>query len=582
MASGFFVLLVVALGSPEPPPLVTVDRDNVVISESCRVRVTAAPIADADGNGVVHIVGNGIAVTFEDSALRGAEDGQAPDSFEGIGIRVTGGNVTLSGAVIQGYRIGVFAQRAVAMVIEDCDVSGNFSQRLASTPQHEDPADWLRPHANDENEWIENYGAGIYVEQTANAVIRRVRAWGTQNGIVLSRCTGTKVYDNDCSFGSGWGLAMWRCRGNTISRNAFDFRVRGYSHGVYNRGQDSAGILLFEQCSDNVITHNSATHCGDGLFAFAGHEALGQAGTTHTPAWYLRRGNNSNVIAGNDFSFAAAHGIEITFSFRNQVVSNRVVGAAICGLWGGYSQQTFIAGNHFESNGDMPYGLERGGINIEHGYANVIYRNRFLDNACGVHLWWDRDEQLAALPWAKANPTAAEDNSIIDNTFERDAVAVQLRKLGRTTLSANRMIDVGVELEADEQSLSVLNRVDAFDTQPLPIELPAAIGDTNPIGARARLDGREHIVMTEWGPYDWTSPLLRQVERSPGRHVYELLGDTPVTDARLVSGAGVKLEREGSRLVVTADVADATAAYELQVTVGSTTIIRKSGLLTQG
>ena len=572
MGNDFLVLLAVALGTSDPLPLVVVDRDNVVISESCRVRVTAAPITDADGNGVVHIVGNGISVTFEEGPLRGAEDDQAPDSFDGIGIRITGGNVTLSGAVIQGYRIGVFAQRAVAMVIEDCDVSGNFSQRLASTPQHEDPADWLRPHANDSNEWIENYGAGIYVEQTANAVIRRVRAWGTQNGIVLSRCTGTKVYDNDCSFGSGWGLAMWRCRDNTISRNAFDFRVRGYSHGVYNRGQDSAGILLFEQCSDNVITHNSATHCGDGLFAFAGREALGQAGTPHTPAWYLRRGNNSNVIADNDFSFAAAHGIEITFSFGNQVVSNRVVGAAICGLWGGYSQQTFIAGNHFESNGDMPYGLERGGINIEHGFANIIYRNQFLDNACGVHLWWDRDEQLTALPWAKANPTAAENNSIIDNTFERDAVAVQLREVGRVSLIGNRMIDVGVELEADEQSLSALYRADNFGVPPLPIEDPEAIGDTNPIGARAHLDGREHIVMTRWGPYDWTSPLLRQVERSPRRHVYELLGPERIGKAALEMSTGVQLQRDGSRLIVTSD---SSGTYELHVTAGTTTLVRK-------
>jgi len=572
MAHGFFVLLVVALGSPELPPLVIVDRDNVIISETCRIRFSSAPVTDADGNGVVHIVGNGVSVTFEDTPLRGAEDGAAPDTFEGIGIRVTGRKVTLSGAVIRGYRIGVFALRALDLVIEDCDVSGNFSQRLASTPQREDSADWLRPHANDSNEWMENYGAGIYIEQTANAVIRRVRAWGTQNGIVLSRCTGTKVYDNDCSFGSGWGLAMWRCQGNTISRNAFDFRVRGYSHGVYNRGQDSAGILLFEQCSENVITHNSATHCGDGLFAFAGREALGQTGITHRPAWYVQRGNNRNIIAGNDFSFAAAHGIEITFSFQNKVVSNRVVGAAICGLWGGYSQQTFIAGNHFESNGDMPYGLERGGINIEHGFANIIYKNQFLNNACGVHLWWDRDEQLAALPWAKANPTAAENDSIIDNTFERDAVAVQLRKVGRVSLIGNRMTDVGVELEADEQSLSALYRADTFGVPPLPIEDPEAIGDTNPIGARAHLDGREHIVMTRWGPYDWTSPLLRQVERSPRRHVYELLGPERIGKATLETNTGVQLQRDGSRLIVTSEV---TGTYELRVTAGSTTLVRK-------
>ncbi len=571
MISQCFQSLIVAIAtSVTDPPVVTVDRDNVVITETCRVRVTASPIADADNNGVVRIVGNDITVTFEGEPLRGAEDGATPDSFTGTGILVTGRDVTLSGAVIRGYHTGVSVWQAPNIVIEDIDVSGNFSQRLASTPQREDPADWLRPHANDKRQWLRHYGAGINVEETANATIRRVRAWGTQNGIVLNRCSGAQVYDNDCSFGSGWGLAMWRCRGNTISRNAFDFRVRGYSHGVYNRGQDSAGILLFEQCSENVITQNSATHCGDGLFAFAGREALGQTDISHDPAWYRQRGNDRNVIAGNDFSYAVAHGIEITFSFRNQVVSNRVVGAGICGLWGGYSQQTFIADNHFESNGDMPSGLERGGVNIEHGFANIIYRNRFLNNACGVHLWWDPDEQLAALPWAKANSTAAENNSIIDNTFEGDAVAVHLRAVGRTTMVANRMIDVGVEVDADEQSLTALQHMN-IDMVPLPIEDPEPIGDTSPIGARVHLAGRKHIVMQEWGPYDWRSPLLRLVERTARRHVYELLG-AGYTDAWLVKGRGVKLQRAGSQLVV---MSDSSGPYELKVTDGTVTLTGK-------
>ena len=36
----------------------------------------------------------------------------------------------------------------------------------------------------------------------------RVRRW--QNGIILDRVTGSRVFDNDCSFLSGWGIAMWR------------------------------------------------------------------------------------------------------------------------------------------------------------------------------------------------------------------------------------------------------------------------------------------------------------------------------------------------------------------------------------
>ena len=50
------------------------------------------------------------------------------------------------------------------------------------------------------------------------------------------------------------------------------------------------------------------------------------------------------------------------------------VGNAICGVWGGYSQETVIAGNELRDNGAMAYGNERGGVNIEHG-AGIVIRN---------------------------------------------------------------------------------------------------------------------------------------------------------------------------------------------------------------
>ena len=74
---------------------------------------------------------------------------------------------------------------------------------------------------------------------------------------------------------------------------------------------------MFEQCSQNVIARNSATHGGDGFFGFAGNEALGKVNPRDDAAWYERRGNDENVIFGNDFSYAVAHGIEMTFSFGN-------------------------------------------------------------------------------------------------------------------------------------------------------------------------------------------------------------------------------------------------------------------------
>lgn len=493
----------------DPPalPTIEIDRDNVEIVESCIVRIGATPMVDKDNNGVIHITRGGITVDFANQRLHGATADQLPDSFAGIGIKITAKDVTLKNAKVFGYKVGIHALNADGLTIHDCDVSNNFHQRLKSTPQAEDASDWLWPHANDNNEWMTNYGAGICVEDSSIVRLYNIRARKTQNGIILDRVNDSRVYDCDCSFLSGWGLAMWRSNKNVISRNAFDFCVRGYSHGVYNRGQDSAGILMFEQCSENVIAENSVTHGGDGIFGFAGKEALGERNHHEESAWYHRRGCNGNQFYANDCSYAVAHGLELTFSFDNQIWRNVFASNAICGIWGGYSQRTSIHHNVFRNNGEMAYGQERGGMNIEHGVENHIFFNVFHSNKCGVFLWDDDDPGIMSTPWAQQNNARCARNSIEQNTFHNDTVAIQLRRADHTRVFSNEHENVTNEFDAcDMSKASLLITGAPIHVFPQP---PMILGDARPVGARKQLAGRENIIMTEWGPWDHESPLLR-------------------------------------------------------------------------
>ena len=540
------------LAAQEAGPLV-VAHDNVTIDRSCTVRVLG-PIADVDANGVVHITADDITVDFDGLALRGATALTAADRLTGIGIVITGNGVTLRNARVAGFKVGIHAVRAKAVVLEHCDVSGNYRQHLSSDVDREDPADWLSPHANDAGEWRSRYGAGIYLEQCTQATVRRCRAREGQNGLILDRVERSVIYDNDFSFLSGWGIALWRSSKNAITRNALDFCVRGYSHGVYNRGQDSAGLLMFEQCSDNVIAENSATHCGDGIFAFAGNEALGEE-ATQAKIDHTRRGNNDNLIARNDLSYSAAHGLELTFSFGNRIFANRLVGNAICGLWGGYSRDMLITENLFTENGGAGYGSERGGINIEHGQRVVVLRNRFTDNACGVRFWWDADEHLAELPWTAANGFGSGDNLVIDNEFVRDRTAIEVRLAGPTTIAANRMTLVAVEIDRDDHS-PILRRGQLEMKWEEP-ELPI-FGETRPIGARSELDGRERIHITEWGPYDHRRPILVRVPSDSGTatHEYRVLGPArrgaTVGELRVTGAVSARRIGEDGEIEVTA------------------------------
>lgn len=533
--------MVVPVMSAQARQITRVTSDDVLVSQSCRIVIPPdTVIEDKNNNGVIQVVASDIEIEFaEGSVLRGAPHSRRPDEYAGYGIRIEGqANVVIRGGEISGFWGGLWATRTDGLTLEAIDASDNRRACLRSTPAAEDSGDWLFPHDNDNNEWLNRYGAAIYVEDANQITVRRCTVRHSQNALCLDRVDSSQVYDNDFSFNSGWGIAMWRCNRNVISRNACDFCVRGYSHGVYNRGQDSAGILMFEQNNENVIVENSATHSGDGFFGFAGREALGETGA-NPPAWYKRRGNNGNLLVGNDFSYAPAHGIEMTFSFGNVFYGNRLVENAICGVWGGYSQDTFIARNEIDGNGQMAYGLERGGVNIEHGTANRIVENAFKDNQCGVHLWWADAGDLANRPWAKANGTASEDNLIARNKFTGDVLAYHFRGASEVTLAQDVLTNVKERMQKEDAV--VLHDVPDSPVPPIAQPEYPVPGGTRPVGARRHLYGRHNIIMTPWGPWDHESPLIRVVQDN-GDFVKYSLHKVPRAAEITIEGPGIKGE----------------------------------------
>lgn len=552
-------------------PVVEVTKDDTIITKSCRIRIAPGTVLrDEKGDGMIRIEAPNVEVEFEKgSVLRGSAADALPDTYEGVAIRIDGqAGVTVRGAVVSGFRCAVWASKADGLTLEGVDASDNRRAHLRSTPAAEDGADWLFPHNNEDRGWLKQYAAAIYVDTTAKATIRNCRVRHGQNALCLDRVTESKIYDNDFSFNSGWGIAMWRCTHNVISRNAVDFCVRGYSHMVYNRGQDSAGILMFEQDCNNVIAENSVTHGGDGIFGFAGREAIGDT-VKHDQDWYRRRGCNDNVFLGNDLSYAPAHGLEMTFSFGNQILNNRFAGNAICGIWGGYSQQTTISGNTFEGNGEMGYGLERGGVNIEHGKANRVLGNTFTGDRCGVHLWWN-DADFLRKPWGLANQPDSVDNVIAGNTFTGEQVVFHFRGKSEMTMGPNTIKDAGKEMTATDD-VKIIRKE---DLKPDAATQPTVVlyGKTHPVGARPELRGRQNIIMTEWGPWDHASPLVRQVPIGGGAAQWEMHKMPAAVqvrpDAPGLEGALKPAEGAGPALYTLRTTKPGAGPYALEVTSG--------------
>ncbi len=460
-------LLLLALGcaapSPPPPPNeIAIDRDDIVIDRDTVVRPGHYDVRDANGDGVLHVVGDHVRLKLDGVVLDGAADGASPDTFDGIGIRVENAKgVRIDGGAVRGFRIGVRAEQAPGLEVTLLDVSNNRAMRLKSTPQREDPDDWLWPHENDKGEWETRYGAGISLVDCDEALVKYCRARTTQNGLLLTRCRSVRAEGNDFSFLSGWGIAMYRSTHCDVVGNRCDFCVRGYSHGVYARGQDSAAILMFEQCSNNLIEGNSGTHSGDGLFLYAGHETTQRTG---------RGGSNENWVFNNDFSHAVANGIEATFSRGNVFLAN-ILDGCDHGVWAGYSYETEIRGNTIRDCAN--------GISIEHGHDNAIERNTIERCGLGVHLWWDEDKELLGSVYGRHNDTSSSRNVIAGNRLGACASPVRLDRDTGSTVT---------------------------DTSP-----DVVVPEAAPVMAAyhpGRAKGREHIVIGEWGPLDPRLPGL--------------------------------------------------------------------------
>lgn len=464
---------------------VPISGDDFVVTGRVKIKPGVYRVADKNGDGVIHVKGDGTTLDLTGVTLIGAADDASPDAFAGVGVSVDGAkDVTINGGAVRGFKIGVRAHDAPGVHLASIDASGNYKQHLRSTVEREDASDWLFGHENDDGHWERDYGAGIALANCAGATVESCVVHHGQNGLLLDHCDKARVFDGDFSFNSGWGVALWRTCDAVVCRNKADFCVRGYSHGRYARGQDSAGVLVYEQCSRNTFALNSATHGGDGFFLYAGNETLKKTG---------EGGCNDNVVYRNDFSSAVANGIEATFSRGNRFVGNRLYGCDH-GVWAGYSWETTIAGNEIIGCAS--------GVSIEHGHENTVSMNKFTECRTAVHLWTDDDPDLANSAFGRGRDTTSRKNRVVDgNEFLGDGVDVLLDGDRESEVSSN--VSRGgliVERRGDTSGVRIDRTTQIGPTRPWVPQLPTLPGqwalafDAHPSGDRSV------IQIDEWGP----------------------------------------------------------------------------------
>lgn len=503
------------------------------------------PVGQEGREGVIRLDGlSDVVLDLTGVELFGTARSTEPDRATGYGIVVTGcNNVTIRGGRLGGYKGCLVIEDSDQVTVEDVSFDGWHCQRLSSTVVAEDPADWLEPRYNEAGQWLDSYGAAISISDSTRITVKGCVGRGGQNGILLTRSGGCEVYDNDFSFLSGWGLAMFRSSRNTISHNRFDYCVRGYSHDQYWSAQDSAGILIYERSSDNAVVHNSATHCGNGVLIFGGLDLV--EGRAFERGEVDAGGCDGNEIYDNDLSFAVGSSLAVAFSGENHIVQNVLSGSRQFGLWSAYSKDLVVLRNEIRDT-------LGGGISLEHSQGCFVLENELSNNDIGVELWWDNATEYAEGPFGQHRETSSHGHWVVANRFDDNLQDLVIKQTTEVFLRDNSfrgasrevyvdgLASAGREPDAEQGETLVSWILGTAGSHPsghlaaatlLPPETDAARAVERGVytppevpGSRAvRVDegggqrqALESIILGEWGPWDFESGAPRPRQRKPG------------------------------------------------------------------
>lgn len=504
----FFLLVFMVFGIVTTAHAQEKLRAGLVIDRSMQIE-HASYYLEADSNlakPVIHISGKNLEIDFNGAIINGSLHPDQPQLMKGLAIQIDAGseNITIKNLNVQGYQIALFADSVQKLTIQHCNFSYNYRPALYSGRDKEDERDWMSYHHNEQGEWKQK-GAGIYLSHCVNAIIKDNLITGNQCALLMVNCDKASVHNNNFSFNSGLGIGLYRSSNNLIYHNQLDFNIRGFSAGKYRRGQDSAGLLVYEQSSENVFAYNSATHSGDGFFLWSGESTL-KTGLG---------GCNNNLIYGNDFSYASNNGVEVTFG-SNSVLHNKIWGCDY-GIWGGYSFDSDFSDNKILHN--------RYGIAVEHGQSINIAMNEIKYNGTALKLW-SNEKQGIDSSYILHHNTESKNYWIASNSIEQNKIAYHLYGTDTAVFSGNKKINNGVDWELGDR-VSEMDSSREQEFLELDYQKDKRLNSIKDSTVPAQLfpQGLQEIRITKYGPYNFEYPMLwlKEIDSNQVYH-FEVLG----------------------------------------------------------
>ena len=369
------------------------------------------------------IRGNNLTIDLTGRVLQsGNVEGRTQADEIGTGILLDGcSNVTLKNVSVTGFQCNIQAKNCTNVKILGVQANRSRAMTIASEGKPIEQFLNLRSIAA----W-RSYGAGIWLEHCTKAEVLGCTTQFAQNGIALVNCQSCLVNDNNCSYNSGWGLALWHSTDNAVVWNHADFCNRPWSGGW---GGDAAGLVAVNSCTKNVFVGNSLTHGGDGFFLT---DLVNGGFNPDTKRYEFQGSSNRNLVAYNDGSWSSHNAFEGTFAEGNIYLRNYADDSDY-GFWLGFASHSMVVQNEIKR-------IEHDAIAINQGEVNTIFRNDIEDvRGNGVHVW--------SSPGPVEEDKPSDQNEVTANRLVHCKWGVQFERSTNYQVLSNTVIDAPIPKE---------------------------------------------------------------------------------------------------------------------------------------
>ena len=320
--------------------------------------------------------------------------------------------ITILGGVWRGYAAPITIRNSKGIRIREAQLDGFWCEALESTVTRDSGADWLDPADFLRADWNEQR-AGIAVHDSQDVIVQGSRARGGAIGVALEDCRESLIVGNDFSFLSAYGAVLAGGRDNTVAHNSMEYNVRGYSHGNYASGQNSAGILVVGASQGNRIAFNRLTHSGagillhgDGVDAPTHNRVYGNDARHGIFAGLQSHNTRNTLVQNNDFSLGGRYGIHSEQDMEMVLLDNEVADVAGTGI-----------GLFSSSDGSL-------------------LQNQVLRNQIGLEIAWstslDSDADTAG--------AASKNHHVLGNRFEGNGQDLVARDSQALVFAGNQFI----------------------------------------------------------------------------------------------------------------------------------------------